>query len=352
MEQQGVKVTSDSLRTRLRSEAVPFTGLMEQAADAASAASSDPAVRRRALVWKINVVPALYRSLFAQRPLVALIDTWALLLQAEGYLESAEGKAAFGPGVTEVLATTRELEGRVLEIAKWAAPERDLVKVRAAIQAWAEQHPVRLTFATRENIEQFVATRAPGEALGAFATVGAMSEDIEGMISRMDFLPVMVPRQATWQAELMYVDLIDPRMEVALKRTGQALDKVDDLLAWMGTTGLEEFAKEQRVQIMRAVADERAQVEALIDRQRGAVQAFVDGERTVLLEQVRQERIAAMADAQKLADHATEEATRKAKEIIDHFLIRLGLVLGIVVLVAIGGAFMIRRRATPTPPSR
>jgi hypothetical protein len=354
MEQQGVKVTSESLRMRLRAEAVPFTGLMEQAANAASEATSDPAVRRRALVWKINVVPALYRSLFNQRPLVALIDTWALLLQAEGYLESAEGKAAFGPGVVEVLATTRELEGRVQEIVKWAAPERDPVKVRAALQDWAEKHPVRLTFATRENIEQFVATQAPGEELGAFATVGAMSEDIEGMISRMDFLPVMVPRQATWQAELMYVDLIDPRMEVALQRGSEALGKIDDMLGWMGSAGLVDFANEQRIQIMRAVSAERVQVEALIDRQRGAIQAFVDTERSVLLEQVRQERIAAMADAQKLADHATEEATRKAKEIVDHFLLRLGLVLGAVVVLAVVGAFLIRRRtvAVPPPPSR
>jgi hypothetical protein len=180
--------------------------------------------------------------------------------------------------------------------------------------------------------------------------VGAMNEDIEGMISRMDFLPVMVPRQATWQAELMYVDLVDPRMDVALKRASEALDKIDDMLAWMGTIGLEDFANEQRIQIMRAVADERVQVEALIDRQRGAIQAFVDTVRNALLEQVRQERIAAMADAQRLADHATEEATRKAKEIIDHFLLRLGLVLGAVVVLAVAGAFLLRRRAVPVPP--
>ena len=119
------------------------------------------------------------------------------------------------------------------------------------------------------------------------------------------------------------------------------------MLAWMGTDGLDDFANEQRIQIMRAVSAERVQVEALIDRQRGAVQAFVDGERNALLEQVRQERIAAMADAQKLADHATEEATRKAKEIIDHFLLRLGLVLGAVVVLAVVGVFLIRRRAAP-----
>ena len=351
MEEHGVKVTSEALRVRLRAEAVPFTGLMEQAADAAAAASSDPAVRRRALVWKINVVPALYRSMFSQRPLVALIDTWALLLQAAGYLESPDGKATFGPGAAEVLATTRELESRIQEIARWAAPERDLVKVRAAVQAWTEKHPVRLTFATRDSIDQFVATSAPSEALGAFAIVGAMNEDIEGMISRMDFLPIMVPRQATWQAELAYVDLIDPRMEVALKRAGEAMDKVDEMIAWLGTTGLEDFANEQRIQIMRAVSTERVQIEALVDRQRGAIQAFVDAERSALLDQVRQERIAAMSDVQKLADHATEEATRDAKEIIDYFLIRLGLVLGALLILALVGTWLVRRRALPASPT-
>ena len=128
MRQEGVEVSSEALQMRLRAEAIPFTGLMAQAADAARDASPDPAAKRRALVWKVNVVPALYRSLFNQRPLLALIDTWALLLQAELYLESSEGAKAFGPGAAEMLATTRELEGRVQEIARWAAPDRDLAR--------------------------------------------------------------------------------------------------------------------------------------------------------------------------------------------------------------------------------
>ena len=98
-------------------------------------------MRRRALVWKINVVP-LYRTLFNQRPLVALLDTWALLVQAELYLESPEGETAFGPGVVTVLATTKDLEGRLREIVQWVFPDRDLAPIRSKVQAWAERHPV------------------------------------------------------------------------------------------------------------------------------------------------------------------------------------------------------------------
>ena len=350
MRQEGVEVSSEAIRMRLRAEAIPFTGLMAQAADAAREASPDPAVRRRALVWKVNVIPALYRSLFNQRPLLALLDTWALLLQAESYLESSEGRAAFGPGVADVLATTRELELRVQEIARWAAPGRDLAKVRASIQSWAEKHPVRLTFATRDSIEQFVLEIAPSEELSAFAVVGRMSEGVDGLISRMDFLPVMVPNQVTWQAELAYVDLIDPRLGVALQRGEEALAKVDRMLAWLDGPGLEGFADRQRVALMDKLATARIEIERILDAERANLRSFVDEERNAVFEQLRQERIAIMADAQRLTDHATAEAATRAKEIVDHALVRVAWILGAVLIVLLAAAFLVRRRRLAAPP--
>ncbi len=351
MEKEGVKVSSEALRMRLRSEAVPFTGLMEQAADAASAEATAPAQRRRALIWKINVVPALYRTLFNQRPLLALIDTWALLVQAEDYLESPEGKEAFGPGVAIVLATTRDLQLRTRGIAAWAVPDRDLSQVDAKVRAWAGKHPVKLTFATRDSIEQTLVTMAPGEELSAFALVGLMSEDLEGLISRMDFLPIMVPRQATWQAELAYLELMEPRVEVGLGRVGEALQRVDEMIAWLGTTGLEGFAEEQRIQIMKAFASERVEIEKLLDRERAGVEAFVGRERSEIAAIVQRERVAAMADAQRLADHATAEASRQARELVDHAFARVAVLLGATLLGVLVIVLVARRKRPASPPS-
>lgn len=348
----GAEVSSEAIRTRMRAEAVPFTGLMEQAADEASAASSDPAVRRRALVWKLNVVPALYRTLFNQRPLVALLDTWALLVQAEQYLESPEGKAAFGPGAAIVLATTRELEGRVQEIAHWAVPALDLTEIRSKVQSWAEKHPVRLTFATRDTIERYLVTIAPTEQISAFGVVGQLSEDMNGLVGRMDFLPIMLPRQATWQAELAYVDLVDARLEGALKQAGAAMDKLDGMIAWLGTEGLDGFADEQRIEIMRAVAAERIEIERLVARQRGEIQAFVEKEREEIAALVQRERAAVLADARSLADHATAEAERSAKQVVDHALLRLAAVLGLLLVLAAVLYLVVRRKVEPArPPS-
>jgi hypothetical protein len=347
MQEQGVKVSSEAIRMRLRSEAIPFTGLMAQAADVASAESSEPAVKRRALVWKINVVPAMYRTLFNQRPLIALLDTWALLVQAEQYLESPEGKAAFGPGAEGVLATTRDLEGRLQEIAHWAVPERSIPAIRARVAEWAAKHPVRLTFATRDSIDQYLVTLAPTEELSVFAAVGQLNEDMNGLIGRMDFLPVMVPNQVTWQAQLAYIDLIDPRMDDALKRGGQAMESLDAMIAWLGTSGLEGFAEEQRIQIMGGIAAERVEIERLVERQRGEIQAFVDRERVEIAALLQRERAAVMADAQRFSDHATAEATRSAKEVVDHAILRLAVVLGALLVFAAVLVLALRRRTTP-----
>jgi hypothetical protein len=344
MEEQGVKVTSQALRTRLRAEAVPFTGKMAEAADAVRAESVDPAVRRRTIVWKINVVPALYRSIFTQRPLIALVDTWALLLQAEDFLRSPEGKEAFGPGADRMLATTLELEARLKEIAAWAAPDRDLAKVRAALQRWVEKHPVRISFATRESAESYLATLAPTDELGAFAVAGRMGEDLEGIIDRMDFLPVMVPLQATWQAELVYIDLVDPRMDDVLQRGGEALGKVDEMLEWLGTAGLDRFADSQRIQLMRAIGSERQEAERLVERQRLAIQEFVDRERRDVAAMIAAERTATLAEARALVDHATAQAARSASEVVDRAFLRLAVLAGVSLAVLLGIALVLRRR--------
>jgi len=337
MEQQGVKVSSEALRTRLRSEVIPFTGLMEQAADSARAASTDPAVQRRLLVWKINVVPALYRTLFNQRPMVALLDTWTLLLQVEGYLRSPQGKATMGPGSPQVLATAIDLESRVQEIVAWAAPGRDLKKVRAMLERWADEHPVQSTFATRDGVEQYLSTVTPTEELGVLVVAGRMNEDLDGLVARMDYLPVVLPRQATWQAELTYMDLIDPRLDIALTRGAQALEKFDDMLTWLGKAGLEVFAEEQRVQLVRAIDIERVEVARLLERERTEVEAFV-----------RRERTAFMADAQRLVDHAAEEAARRAGEVVDRAVTRIAILLGAAVAVFALLGWAVRRKGRGT----
>ena len=335
----------------LRSEAVPFTGLLAQAADEAGVAATDSRERRDALIWKINAVPAMYRTLFNQRPLVAILDTWALLVQIEIYLDSPKGKAALGPGAAMMLQTTKALQGRVWEIAHWAVPDKDLARVDAKVREWAGEHPIGLSLGTRDSIEPLLVSLAPTEELSAFAVVGLLSEDLGGLASRMDFLPFMLPNQFTWQAELAYIELVDPRMDLVLARGGQALQQLDAMVAWLGTDGLAGFAEEQRTEIMAAVAEQRLEIEAALDRQWGEVQAFVQKERTEIAARVTRERVAAMADAQRFTDRATSDAARRAVEMVDHVMDRIAILLGAGFVVGLAIVWVGRRRRSSLPPS-
>jgi hypothetical protein len=157
----------------------------------------------------------------------------------------------------------------------------------------------------------------------------------------------MVPLQATWQAELVYLDLVDPRMDDVLLRGGEALGKVDAMLEWLGTDGLDHFADAQRIQLMRAIGSERQEVELLIERQRGAIQEFVDRERVAVAAMVAQERAAAIADAQRLVDHASAEASRRAMEVVDRAFLRLAVLVGVSLAALLGIALVLRRRGAP-----
>ena len=144
---------------------------------------------------------------------------------------------------------------------------------------------------------------------------------------------------------------MDPRLDFALARSGQALQRVDAMLAWLGTSGLEEFAVEQRVQMMRAVAARRMEIEAALDRQREEVQSVVQKERNEITARVTRERVAAMANAQRVADRAISDAAGHAIEMVDYVIIRIAILLGAGLVAGLAIIWVVRRRRSSLPPS-
>jgi hypothetical protein len=76
--QQDITVTQSQVRLRMRAMVDPICGEIEQTADAIIAGTTDRAVQRAALRWKIEGVPALREALFQSDPFTAVSDTWVL----------------------------------------------------------------------------------------------------------------------------------------------------------------------------------------------------------------------------------------------------------------------------------
>src|SRR5262245_11537103 len=92
-----VSVSAGVLRLRVNDLVDRGAGRIEQTADRIIAESKDAAIRRRALLAKVEVIPALYTAGFRADPLAAAMDVWGFAFQFNEYAESGAGRNAFGP---------------------------------------------------------------------------------------------------------------------------------------------------------------------------------------------------------------------------------------------------------------
>src|SRR5262245_14834709 len=96
MEQTGkVSVSTAVLRARLNDLVERFAGRIEETAERISVETDDDTLRRRALVLKVDAIPAVYTAGFRADPLAAIVDVWGFAFQFRQYLEGGAGQNDF-----------------------------------------------------------------------------------------------------------------------------------------------------------------------------------------------------------------------------------------------------------------
>ena len=122
MEAGRSEASIQELRTTQHVLTLQLPGTLEAAADTMAARTTEGSLRRRALLFKIELVPAFYEALFNPDPLAALLDVWALSIQLVRFLETGAEGDALGPfqavGVEAARAVQREIEVAVRAVAK------------------------------------------------------------------------------------------------------------------------------------------------------------------------------------------------------------------------------------------
>ena len=102
-------MSAADLRARVNDLADRLASGLERTADRIITETRDPSVRRRALAFKVDVIPAVYTAAYRADPLVAAVDTWALAFQVREYVETGAGRDAFGTQQPLARAQAREL---------------------------------------------------------------------------------------------------------------------------------------------------------------------------------------------------------------------------------------------------
>ena len=109
---RSVAVNANQVRLRMRSLVGPMCGEIERTADQIAAGTTDPAVRRAALRWKIDAVPTLSAALFQPEPMTAVLDSWVFFNQMADFFETGVGREQLGDSAPVAVETSRRLEQR------------------------------------------------------------------------------------------------------------------------------------------------------------------------------------------------------------------------------------------------
>ena len=152
-------VNVQQVRLRIRALVEPYCGTIVESADRISAITTNRAIQREALLWKIEAVPAMREALFRPNPFVAILDTWVLILQMTDYFEKGHGQADLGDAAPIAATTCKYLEGELAGVAASMSRSGNVDDVRKFARQWAAEHPIRHSIAGRESTLSHVTER-------------------------------------------------------------------------------------------------------------------------------------------------------------------------------------------------
>ena len=115
---------------------------IEGAADNIIAESTDPVVRRNALLWKISAIPLVQEAAVRIDPQVAAMDLLAFTIQQLDYLTIGSGRNSFGPQQAIAVDATREAQREAIALVSSALRSG---KLPAPCEAASCQRPARRT---------------------------------------------------------------------------------------------------------------------------------------------------------------------------------------------------------------
>lgn len=352
MEKAGtITVSAAELRAAVNALADRFADQIEETSDRIGTATADPAVRRRALAFKIDAVPAVYTAAYRADPLAGVIDAWALAFQIDHYLRDGVGRDAFGPAQGVARDGARELIAEADLVSRRVIRPGEFDRARADIEAWARRNPVRYTFSSRPSCTAYTAgLRADGR--DAFVAIGSVSDTAEALSERLNTFAAQVPKVARWQAELLLAETAGERsLEAALgdvaalgstaRRVEGVLDGAPDVAGAMATA--RAVIAEERRAVLDAVNAQRLATLEYATSERLAVLAAVREERLATLAALRQERIEALQEADAIKTRAIDTSVAGLKEVVDHAIWRLAaLLLFFLVTAAVLGTVAYR----------
>jgi len=351
MEATGSKASAADLRTMSNVLAISVPGLIEATADRIGAQSPDASTRRRALLWKIEVIPAFYQALFYSDPLAAALDAWSLSIQLEEAVGSGAWKDQLGSLQPVAFEAAHRIRMQIEAAAKpTAATTEGFDRAKLTVERWAREHPITGPISSRPSIlPELMRMAAGGLDTSVFQVVADLPASVADLATRLDIYAAYLPKSVRWQAELMAADFAEQgdvqRVLATLASVDKLTERTNELLSPEGIRGTLDTAggqiKAERIALLASVDRQRMETLAYLTSERAAMVAEIDRERDALVRQVDELRRKALANVDELAGRVIRQAARAVA-----LLFVLAAVLAMAVIY-LASRLRAKRSATP-----
>ncbi len=357
MKQLNVKdVTSQELQVRINEFATHFAHVVEASADEIMGRTTDSAIRRQALIWKIYAIPACKAAATSGDPLMAFIDTWTFVLQMTDYFETGGGKEAFGELQPIAITTSRSLELQILNMIKQRVLPEGFGKAGDFVDNWVREHPIKTQFFTRDSTLPLLTDIYRASPKGTFATVGSIDQGIENIADRIAFLSDTLPREVRWQAEyLMETALSGQKLEETLNNVNTLVKSVDrmsrvveqspDLIERERTAVLAEIQKERKA-VLESISEQRIETIREVNKEIIEVIKALQEVRLATVKDLRNERIETLKEIAALSVDTVEDVSTRMERQVESLFWRVSFCLaGLVVVGLACGAGLLWMKA-------
>jgi hypothetical protein len=336
-----VAVSASQLQLQSYEKGRNLSTIIEQAADSIQASSTDPTVRRNALLLKISAIPLIQEAALRNDPHIASVDLWAFTVQLSDYLTTGSGRTSFGDQqpIAVAAAGTAEQAAKGL-VAGSLQSGQVLATSVARLRQWAADHPMHGPELRRASVLD-----SDWEALGfsdqsLAAAVGNVDRTLVNISYRLGYLNETLVAEARWNGELAALDAMrSPRVDSLFTTSGSALRSVS--LFVDSAPGLIDL---QRAALMRDIDLQRLAMMRDIDQQRVLAFGELAVQREALQAALTAERTATLRSADSIVQRSIDRSSAVAQRLA------LEMTLAALLVVAaffVGGFLLVNRwRAT------
>lgn len=345
------QVSSHQLRVMVNEFVVHYASRVELTADNILAQSTDPTIRRNALLWKINGISSCFQAASRPDPLGAYLDIWILNRQMAQMFNSPAGDTLFGQAQLLARAECADLEARLQYINQVAGA--DLPLGEKFVTKFATDYPLTTLYFDREPIASRYIQEVREPAREMFQIVANLEENLVQMRNLAVIHAEYLPKQARWEAELL---LIDTSQQEFVQQPIRDLSLASHSIAQIAHTTeiVPAVVEQEREAFQQFLSHEREVTLGELERMRQETLAAVGRERVAVLEAVHEERLAisqqidtqmalVLQATDDLSRRRVEQAAAEAPVVIDHFFRRTVQLGGVLLLLVMAYLLLIRR---------